>query len=931
MKQTVLTTETALAKSNLLINGYNSFGVLSNTEKTHTIGGLSFTDGGTLDATEIPVRLGTHGTTNAQFLTLTNQGLDATGNGVIQLKIADSVPSLEKINTEGLYELSLLDQDDGTIQIKNENGESTYWNGVKLIGVTDGAEVIGTGANISYTVDHNTYNGESKISRSISQDNVKAEGYYDYGLSAINGKGNNAGLYLTYKLTKVDIQEGSLVLTEGTVNKNSSTTNYRDFSAQIVGSGNLVIISKDGRISLSNSNNEYTGTTSVTSGTVLETTSDTVLGQNDPSKQTSEVILHSNSGLEIGKTNQYIGTLTVNNNAYVDIGTGLLSVNKGGTTSSSNALKGTGTINLVGDTFYIKGANSELRGSVKVIARGQVNINHEEAIGSSDIYLEEGTTLNLNRDGAEGSLNNLAEVKHNLKGSGTVTFEKASVTSKGDNSEFSGKREIKNGSELAFVGLTNNNRTSQIGKTDSSIFNSGLLFLNLSDNTTSVNDISGTGAVYISGGKELTVNQDSYRLSGLTHVVESGTGLTFGSYDNPQNLATQVLLDVGTHMAGFGSVTGLINAGTLFLNDRSLVEAKPVTFTVTSVNGSSFNSTGNYIGKGGLIVFNASLSGDNDSLQDRLHIEGNAEGTSYVLVNNLGGQGARTEKGIVLVTIDGKSSLSLSLASPLVAGAYEYSLASRNNDKEWYLFSSARTDSSSYVANSASYGYVNMRLHDRLGQTAFQDPITHEVKDSAVWVRIVGIHNHSRMESGSNAKTHSKIAVGQIGSDLVRGSINDDWKYNLGIFAGGLYSRSDSKALSRVKGRVDGYTLGIYGTLYSGNSPDDGFYVDTWLTYGRYDNQIFGNTPKIKYDAYGWTGSLELGYTVPLGETGESGYNKLYWSVQPQAQVIISGVSAEKTQDVYGNSFESAHGHQMTTRLGFRIHANKENNGFGLV
>ena len=267
-----------------------------------------------------------------------------------------------------------------------------------------------------------------------------------------------------------------------------------------------------------------------------------------------------------------------------------------------------------------------------------------------------------------------------------------------------------------------------------------------------------------------------------------------------------------------------------------------------------------------------------------------------------------------------------------------------NGGRTWVLYNSngtednyqlieevLRPEAGAYVGASQSWGRMHMRLHDRFGQAYYIDPFDGEEKPAATWVRQVGSHSHFRM-GGGQSKTHSNTAVTQIGGDLLRNEFNEDWKYIGGVFAGGLYNRSDSRSWDSAKSRSDGYSLGIYGTLYTGNSPDDGFYVDSWLLFGRYDNKIWSDEiSPFKFKSHGWVWSVETGYTIPIGESGTKDYNKLIWTFQPEAQLVWDGVKANSANDSFGTKYRQLGTDNVTFRVGARLHANYMNKGLGFI
>ncbi len=242
-----------------------------------------------------------------------------------------------------------------------------------------------------------------------------------------------------------------------------------------------------------------------------------------------------------------------------------------------------------------------------------------------------------------------------------------------------------------------------------------------------------------------------------------------------------------------------------------------------------------------------------------------------------------------------------------------------------------RPESGTYISNSLAWSRMHMRLHDRFGQAYYIDPFSGEERAAAGWVRQVGSHSHFR--AGSDIKTHSRTAVTQIGADLVRNEFNQDVKSVWGVFTGGLYNRSSAKTYSSAQSRSDGYALGVYGTLYTGNSPDDGFYVDSWLLFGHYNNKLWSDDlANFRYKSNGWVWSVESGYTIPLSQYGSKDFNKLIWTFQPEIQLVWDGVKADTTVDKDTETrFKQLGTNNVSLRVGARLHANHMNKGLGFI
>lgn len=412
-------------------------------------------------------------------------------------------------------------------------------------------------------------------------------------------------------------------------------------------------------------------------------------------------------------------------------------------------------------------------------------------------------------------------------------------------------------------------------------------------------------------------------------------------------------------------IRAIQNAGDVFLSSG---EDK-----VSNLN--HVNVAEDYVGESGSVIhYRGLVQGANNSYVDVIHSD-TASGTSTVsfgddhskipvsgIFKEARGEKTLKSEGIPIFVIADKglegNQLRLEMQPFGVVAkdneAYKWIYSLGYNDEEqqrtWVLYNSddkdhyeplvppkeeenlvLRPEAGAYVGASQSWAKMHMRLHDRFGQAYYIDPFDGEEKPAAAWVRQVGSHSHFRM-AGGQSKTHSNTAVTQIGGDLLRNEFNEDWKYIGGVFAGGLYNRSDSRSWDSAKSRSDGYSLGVYGTLYTGNSPDDGFYVDSWLLFGRYDNKIWSDEiSPFKFKSHGWVWSVETGYTIPIGESGTKDYNKLIWTFQPEAQLVWDGVKANSANDSFGTKYRQLGTDNVTLRVGARLHANYMNKGLGFI
>lgn len=463
-------------------------------------------------------------------------------------------------------------------------------------------------------------------------------------------------------------------------------------------------------------------------------------------------------------------------------------------------------------------------------------------------------------------------------------------------------------------------------------------------------------------------------LAYATADVQSGSVLYFDTPFEKPNIQTRAAsLAVSSSQIGF-----IRNRGDIFLS------SKDNTTSEINVSGSRINGVdkaGSYIGgeKGekSVIHYRGLVQGPDNSQVDVIRAD-NATGISQVVFGDhsdrdrtpIGvfaqSQGEKTPKEngipvfIVQTPTHNDDDLKLTMVEFGVKAkdneAYKWIYGLGYNEKgdgsrEWVLYTVndeptpikpspsvdpdlpgvpvLRPESGAYIANSEAWAKMHMRLHDRFGQAYYIDPFDGEEKKAAGWVRQVGTHSH--FKAGSS-KTHARTAITQVGADLIRNEANEDWKYVGGVFAGGLYNRANTRSWDSAKSRSDGYSLGIYGTIYTGNSPDDGFYVDSWLLFGRYDNKVWGDeNPGFKYKSRGWVWSVESGYTIPLSESGTKDYNKLIWTFQPEVQVVWDGVRASSVVDSTETKYRQLGKDNVSIRVGARLHANYMNKGLGFI
>lgn len=209
------------------------------------------------------------------------------------------------------------------------------------------------------------------------------------------------------------------------------------------------------------------------------------------------------------------------------------------------------------------------------------------------------------------------------------------------------------------------------------------------------------------------------------------------------------------------------------------------------------------------------------------------------------------------------------------------------------------------------------RLHDRLGETQYTDYLTGEAKVTSMWLRQEGGHNRSKTQSGQ-AKTQTNRYVVQLGGDIAQWSQTGLDRFHLGVMAGYGYARGHTDAqysAYKSKNRVDGYSLGVYGTWYANQQDKSGLYVDSWIQHALFNNSVQGDgLSEEKYHSKGWSASIEAGYSFNLSQSDSVSY----W-LQPKAQVTWMGVHADKHYEANGTRV-TGNGDNLSTRLGLRAY-----------
>lgn len=227
-----------------------------------------------------------------------------------------------------------------------------------------------------------------------------------------------------------------------------------------------------------------------------------------------------------------------------------------------------------------------------------------------------------------------------------------------------------------------------------------------------------------------------------------------------------------------------------------------------------------------------------------------------------------------------------------------------------------RPEAAAYASNAqAANSMFELSLSNRLGSY-------HRDADGSkgrAWIRYSGSRSHLRDASGQLRTRGDKNTV-LMGADLLTQSNSRDENLTVGLMGGyGHYHGNSQSSLSGYSsvGKVDGHSVGIYGTYQQNAYTQMGLYVDGWALWNRFDNKVNGDDlPAERYNAKGLTASVEVGYNAHLSES-----NNVRYVLQPHAQVIHQNVRSDSFRETYGTHIDFTNHARTKTVLGLRASA----------
>lgn len=691
----------------------------------------------------------------------------------------------------------------------------------------------------------------------------------------------NPGVTMTGKEGKAGIialgDDIESIVNNGTVKGNSASALEINITGQ---TSSMVTLENKGNISSNTTGIEVINDKNLTiinTGTISGGTSAISFTGNG----SNALILKEGSNLEgdVTSATSTNNTITLNESGTEEAN--FIGVTKGQDGFKSLTMDGdkwtlTGNVDLIGsaaDSLYVKTGALTLGGDITNKGGSLIDSGASLQLGtgsgknaSLEGDIENNGTLIVNQ-AADYSWNN------DISGTGSLIKQDANTLTLGGNNTYTGDSELKAGTTLVAQGAT----------------------LGATGNTATLTVDS--GATFASAG---TVNQNL--------LIASGGTLAAWNAISGNTLSSTGAASTGDTING-----NVTNQGTLLLASAS------------NTAGNDFIINGDYTGAQGSTIVMNTVAGDDSSLTDHLAITGNSAGTSSVAVANVGGMGAQTLNGIEVIGVGGSSDAVFTLDKPVVAGAWEYNL-NQHTDGNWYLESAAkqpdpdnggntpeiyRPEVGVYMANYVAAQQMFQHKRDDRDQVMLRDE-----DDLNTWMYVKGQYTDASM-ANNNLDYDISSTVMQLGSDVMSTWLSNGTLHS-GFMLGVGHSDTSANAAHNDRsssGNVEGYNVGLYATWQQDQTKRLGGYIDTWIAYHWFDNQVIGDDmPDEHYSSQGVAGSVEVGHAWLLPSEQPRTFK-----IEPQIQAIYSNLDQNDHVEANGTRITTSEYDSLTTRLGVRV------------
>lgn len=289
-------------------------------------------------------------------------------------------------------------------------------------------KVEGNGLKLEIRKDMNNSSDAVHKTDIVQGDEVVARANFGYKARIDDGTDNKKpkGINAVYGLKEIELLDGKQL--DLVVDGDGAGTKS-DLSAKLTGKGGISI-NKEGTdttvLSLSNPNNDFTGSTTVLKGTLLVKGSN-VLGSEQ--SHTKTLKLAENTKLKLAdKAKIFVGNIDQAASSKLDIGNGMLNIAHDGETKEStikaNSLISSadaGVVLYAGQTTF-EGPQDAYKGTTTIRNKAHASIADVKALGTGAVDIHEKGNLNLNFAEA-------ATFANQVKGNGTITkFGKGALT-----------------------------------------------------------------------------------------------------------------------------------------------------------------------------------------------------------------------------------------------------------------------------------------------------------------------------------------------------------------------------------------------------------------------------------------------------------------------------------------------------------------------
>lgn len=434
------------------------------------------------------------------------------------------------------------------------------------------------------------------------------------------------------------------------------------------------------------------------------------------------------------------------------------------------------------------------------------------------------------------------------------------------------------------------------------------------------------------GGSDL-VNWETINLNSSS-VLSLSSNLTLGGTSS-DNTAT---LNISSSTLGLATGNQVISATSA--NPVQVLNAGIVDLTNGGMNSSitdTLTIKGNYVSQGGRLFLNTQVGGDS-SPSEKLIFDGSnggstVTGTTFVTVNNIGGTGAQTNQGILVIeslsgAITGTNTFLL--GSPLRVGAFDYRLVKGSGAvaENWYLRSSSGV--SPFIGPEISVyadphpamfelGLLTLgTLHQRVGEEENLRCLQLGCCDmfNGIWVRSFGKLVHDRYKNVADPHAHGGIYGFQGGIDIFRQEstpvrdhigVLTSYAHNHHNISGLVTNSLGTANLREHTGKVELklWNLGVYWTHFGSS----GWYLDGVGQFGWSKGSASSTRTSIRLDGTTATVSLEGGYPILI---------KNAFLIEPEAQLIYLYSKFDKTSDLF-STVSLGDAHNVVGRIGLRM------------